>query len=271
MEKINVVTLCSGVGAQEMALKQLKRDFPNDFDFDLIAWSEIDANAIKAYQAVHSEFADRNIGDLTVYDWSQIKEPIDLLFYSTPCQSVSTAGKRKGMKEGDDAASALIWHTRRAIESLKPKVCILENVRGMVDKKNIKDFNQWQRTLEGYGYTNYTQLMNAKDYGLAQNRLRVFMVSILDCAEPFYFPKPFPLEKRLKDYLEPNVDESFYLRPEQVQRIVEHCDRKVAEGCGFKTNFNEGGGTSSTITGNYGQRETDIYIKDYENRHDEQQ
>lgn len=270
MKNINVITLCSGYGAQEMALKRLKNDYPNEFDFDVIAWSEIEPNAIKAYQAVHPEFAERNIGDLTKYDWSNIKAPIDLLFYSTPCQSVSTAGKRKGMKEGDDdAASALIWHTRRAIESLRPKVCILENVRGMVDKKNIKDFNKWQLVLDSYGYTNYTQLMNAKDFGIPQNRLRVFMVSILDCTEPFYFPKPFHLEKRLKDVLEPKVDEKYYLKPEQVERIVKHCDRKVAEGCGFRTRFETGGGTSSTITGNYGQRETDIYIKDYENGEDE--
>lgn len=79
--------------------------------------------------------------------------------------------------------------------------------------------------------------MNSRDFGVPQNRLRVFMVSILNCEKWYHFPKPFPLEKRLKDVLEDNVDEKYYLKDEQVQRIVEHCDRKIAEGCGFKTNF----------------------------------
>lgn len=264
MKKINVITLCSGYGAQEMALKRLKQDYPDVFDFDVLAWAEIEPNAIKAYQAVHPEFADRNIGDITTADWSKIKGDVDLLFYSTPCQSVSNAGKRAGMKEGSDAASALIWHTKRAIEHFKPKFLCLENVKGMVDSGNIKDFNKWQETLAELGYSNYTKILNARDFCVPQNRERVFMVSILDSDRMFHFPKKMKLEKRLKDVLEENVDEKYYLKEEQVKRIVDHCDRKVAEGCGFKTSFTDGGGYSNSITANYGQRETDPYIKERE-------
>lgn len=260
--KINVVTLCSGYGAQEMALDRLKRNYP-DFDWELLAWAEIEPNAIKAHQACHPEYADLNLGDITICDYSKITQPVDLLVYSTPCQSVSVAGQNKGMKEGSDAASALIWHTRRAIETLKPKVCILENVKGMIMGKNVKDFHKWQHVMESYGYTNYAKVLNSKDFGIPQNRERIFMVSIWG-GQSYHFPEPFKLEKRIKDILEPygTVDESFYFKPEQLLRIIAHCDRKVEEGCGFKTQFHTEDEVSGCVTAKYGQRETDPCIKE---------
>lgn len=95
--KINYVSLCSGYGAECIAFKRLKRDYP-DFDFECLAWSEIEPNAIKAHDAIHQEYIGRNLGDLTKVDWKAWHESIgsphiDLLFASTPCQSVSNAGK----------------------------------------------------------------------------------------------------------------------------------------------------------------------------------
>lgn len=178
------------------------------------------------------------------------------------CQSVSTAGKQRGMKKGDDdAASALIWHTERAIRELKPKWCVLENVKGMVCKRNKHDFDEWCGVLESYGYTNFWQVLNAKDYGVPQHRERVFMVSILGDKATFEFPKPFPLEKRLRDVLEDNVPESYYLKDEQVAKILEHSERKQAQGCGFKYNFQDMDGIAGTICTAYGQRYTDTYLK----------
>lgn len=218
MYKINVVTLCSGYGSQEMALKRLKHSYPG-FDFNILAWSEIDNNAIKAYKVCHPEFADRNAGDLTKADFGGLSN-VDLLFYSTPCQSVSVAGKRKGMKEGSDAVSSLIWHVRKIIETLKPKVLILENVKGMTDSANIKDFNKWQETIHELGYANFTQILDTSDYNIPQHRERVFMVSILNPERPFYFPKKMTLEKRLKDVLEKDVDSSYYLSDDKVEQII---------------------------------------------------
>ena len=219
--KINLITLCSGIEAQGQAMRKLCRDYPG-YDWDMLAWSEIDKDAIRAHDAIFPEYADRNLGDMTIADYSKITEPVDVLFYSTPCQSVSVAGQNKGMKEGTDAASALIWHTRRAIESLKPKVCILENVKGMIMGKNLKEFHKWQSVMESYGYTNFAKVLNSKDFGCPQNRERLFMISIRDCDRPYHFPKPFKLEKRIKDILEPygTVDESFYFKPEQLLRII---------------------------------------------------
>ena len=241
MKKIKYISLCSGYGAECIALKRLKADNPG-FDFECVAWSEIERNACQAHDAIHPEYADRNLGDMTACDYSNIQTPIDLLFYSTPCQSVSNAGRQKGMKKGDaDAASALIWHTERAIKELKPSICILENVKGMVSKRNRQDFDDWCAVLESYGYVNFWKILNSKDYGVPQNRERVFMLSILrtvDNPNPTYnFPAPFPLEKRLRDVLESNVDESYYLKPEQVQRILDHTAKHEARGNGFKHKF----------------------------------
>lgn len=226
MKKVNCVSLCSGYGAECIAMKRLKRDYPG-FDFECLAWSEIDANACKAHDAIHPEYAGRNLGDMTTCDYSAITGPVDVLFYSTPCQSVSNAGKNKGMKKGDDdAASALIWHTERAIRELRPRICILENVKGMVSKKNRPDFDEWCGVLEGYGYANFWKVLNAKDHGVPQNRERVFMVSILrtesDPNPVYNFPDPIPLTKTVKDYMEKaeDVDDSYYISQERVTNKI---------------------------------------------------
>lgn len=259
--KINIVTLCSGMEAQGQALKRLCADY-SELEWDLLAWSEIEPNAIKAHNAVFPEYADRNLGDMTKCDYSAIKDKVDMLFYSTPCQSVSCAGQRKGMKEGDDAASALIWHTRCAIRELKPRIAILENVKGMIMGENRKEFYKWQHELESYGYTNFAKVLDARDYGVAQHRERLFMVSILDCEESYHSPEPFKLEKRLKDYLETDVPESYYLKAEQVKNIIEHCDKKQAQGCGFSTQFTTQDSSVATILARYGNRQTGPYVQE---------
>ena len=105
----------------------------------------------------------------------------------------------------------------------------MENVKALVSDKFMPEFKRWMLWLQSLGYNNFTQVMNAKDYGVPQNRERVFMVSVLDDTV-FYFPKPYTLDRRLKDVLEANVDESYYLSDEKIQSIIEHCERKQAEG-----------------------------------------
>ena len=151
---LKVVTLCSGYDSQCLALERLK-EIDSDFDYELLAWSEIDSYAIKAHDALFPKWKGRNLGDMTVCDYSSIEKDIDLLFYSTPCQSLSSAGKQKGMRKGDDAASSLIWHTERAIRELSPKILILENVGAILNKRNINDFNQWMNDLSSYRYRNF--------------------------------------------------------------------------------------------------------------------
>lgn len=214
--KIKVITLCSGYDSQCMALERIRRDF--GIDYELVAWSEIDKYAIQAHDACFPEYKGRNLGDMTMIDWTQIKEDIDLLVYSTPCQSISNAGLQHGFKRDSGTRSSIIWSTLDAIDALRPRYLLLENVKAMVSQKFMPDFKLWCGALEERGYTNHWQVLNAKEYGVPQNRERVFMLSTRD-GEHFEFPKGFELKKRLKDVLEENVDERYYLREKLIERI----------------------------------------------------
>ncbi len=233
MKTIRVFEAFAGYGSQAMALKRLQRDFPDRVEFEFVGISEIEPYAIAAYNAVHGDTP--NFGDISTIDWAQVSD-FDLFTYSFPCQDISTAGKQKGFIEGSGSRSSLLWECRRAIEAKRPKFLLMENVKALVQKKFMPEFQRWIDTLAALGYVSFWQVLNAKDYGIPQNRERVFMVSILGGAT-FEFPKPFPLEKRLRDVLEENVDEQYYLSDAQTQRILAHCERKVAEGCGFKPQF----------------------------------
>jgi DNA (cytosine-5)-methyltransferase 1 len=234
MKTIRVFEAFAGYGSQAMALKRLEKEFPDKVHFEFVGISEIDSNPIKAYAAVHGDTP--NYGDISKIDWSNVPD-FDLFTYSAPCTDISAAGKQAGFEEGSGTRSSLLWECKRTIEAKHPKYLIMENVKAITQKKFLPFFRMWQEWLSGQGYVNFYKVLNAKDYGVPQNRERCFMVSILDENATFEFPKPFELERRLKDVLEDNVDEGYYLSPQQVERIVAHCDRKVAEGCGFKTNF----------------------------------
>lgn len=225
---LRVVTLCSGYDSQCLALDKLKLHYP-EFDYELIAWSEFDPEsktplerqpAVVAHNALFPQWKDRNLGDMTKIDWTQVPD-FDLLFYSTPCQSISQAGLQHGFTEGSGTRSSIIWNVRDAVVEKRPKYLCLENVKAMVSGKFVGMFNMWQRELERLGYVNYAAVLNAKDFGIPQNRERVFLTSIrIDDDYPrFYFPEPFPLEKRLKDVLEENVDEKYYLSDDMISRF----------------------------------------------------
>ena len=249
---LRVVTLCSGYDSQCLALERIKRDFP-EFDYELIAWSEFDPEtpktplekqpAVIAHNALFPQWKDRNLGDMTKIDWGG-QPDFDLLFYSTPCQSISQAGLQHGFTEGSGTRSSIIWNVRDAVKIKRPKFLCLENVRAMVSHKFVGMFNLWQKELERLGYANFAQVLNAKDYGVPQNRERIFLVSIrIDgVLEPrFFFPKPFRLERKLKDVLEEKVDEKYYLS----DKLVEGFMRTSADNS-HNHNFKptDGGGTA---------------------------
>ena len=248
---LRVITLCSGYDSQCMALERLKKAFPG-FDYELVAWSEIDKYAIRAHDAVFPQWAGRNLGDMTKIDWSRVEGDIDLLVYSTPCTSISFAGRQEGLKKGSGTVSSILWATEDAIRVLRPRWLLMENVKALVSKKFRADFDEWQRVVASYGYANCWKVLNAKDYGVPQNRERVFLVSHL--GDGLYrFPKPFTLARRLNDVLEDEPDEGYFLSGEQVERIFAYMARKRSEGCGFKPNiYRKGkGGISTTIIAGY--------------------
>lgn len=215
---LHVFTAFSGYDSQCMALDRLHRHNP-DFNYELVGWAEIDKYAIAAHNAVYPQWADRNYGDIAKIDWAQVPD-FDLFTYSSPCQDFSQAGKQAGGTEGSGTRSSLLWECRRAILAKKPKYLLMENVAALVSQKFIRLFNAWQLELESYGYRNFAKVLNAKDYGVPQNRERIFMVSVLDEQARYEFPDPMPLPLRLKDVLEPKVDERYYLKCETIEGIM---------------------------------------------------
>lgn len=220
--KIKVFTLFSGYDSQCMALDKLKAKYPQ-FDYELIGWAEIDKSAIDAHNAVYPQWAERNYGDVSKINWEQVPD-FDLLTYSSPCQDFSSAGKMMGGEEGSGTRSSLLWEVKKAIIAKKPKYLLMENVSALVSERFIWTFNEWQLELSKLGYSNFAQILNARQYGIPQNRERIFMVSILDCKDGFYFPTPKPLNTKLRDLLEDNVDESYYLSEEQISWVNEKLE-----------------------------------------------
>lgn len=191
-----------------MALKRITSNY------ECVGFSEIDKYAIKSYRAIHGD-------DIKAYgDITKMKEipECDIFTWSFPCTDLSKAGKQAGMTSG--TRSGLVYEVLRLVRDSKhkPKVLIMENVIDLIQVKFVRQFGEIQLELERMGYMNYVEVLNAKEHGVAQNRERVFMVSILGDYS-YSFPRMEKLEKRLKDYLEDNVDEKYYLNEKQIKDI----------------------------------------------------
>ena len=208
---VRVFEAFAGVGSQRMALRNL------GIDHEVVAIAEIDKFAIKSYEAIHGETI--NLGDISQIETADIPDH-DLFTYSFPCQDISVAGQGLGLDEGSGTRSGLLWECQKVITGKKPKYLLLENVKNLVGKKHKHNFDRWLDWLEEQGYTNYWKVLNAKDYGVPQNRERVFVVSILGGHEPYEFPETVELELRLKDILESEVDEKFYLSDEKTKTLI---------------------------------------------------
>lgn len=214
---MKVLSLFSGIGAFEKALDNL------GVPYELAAYCEIDKYASKSYQAIHGVSETKNLGDITKVDEKKLPKDIDLITYGFPCQDISLAGKQKGLfnEDGTQTRSGLFFEALRIIEETQPRVAIAENVKNLTSKKFAVQFGIVLDSLKAAGYNNYFQVLNAKDYGIPQNRERVFIVSIrkdIDNGE-FKFPKAFPLELRLKDMLDDEVDEKYYLSESNILKI----------------------------------------------------
>lgn len=228
MNKINLVTTFSGYDSQALAMEMLKQSHP-DIDYDLVAWCEIDQAASQAHDLIFPQYAGRNVGDITKVDWAAVKdmahgEEIDLLTYSSPCQDISQAGKQMGLTQGSDTRSALLWNVVDAIVALKPKYLLQENVKALVSKKFMPDFEKWMAKLDELGYHSKWAVVNAKEHGVPQNRERVFCISwrkdLHDESWEYVFPATKPLETVLADILEDEVDESYYLSDKAVEGFM---------------------------------------------------
>lgn len=160
-----------------------------------------------------------NLGDISLIGVKDIPQH-DLFTYSFPCQSVSVAGKGEGLEKGTGTRSSLLWECQKVIEGCKPKYLLMENVKNLLSKKFKPFFDERCEYLENLGYANYYEVLNGKDFGIPQNRERVFMISILGEHEPYEFPTGFPLELRLKDILDETVDEKYFLPKELQDKFI---------------------------------------------------
>lgn len=196
-EKIFLTTF-SGYDSQLMAADVLREWHP-DFRWTCKGWSDIDKYACQMHNLVFPQFADCALGDITKIDWHEVKRSlggreVDLFTYSSPCQDISQAGKQMGLQEGSDTRSALLWRVADAVEVLRPKYLLQENVAALVSQKFMPDFQKWLDKLSSLGYVSRWARINAKNYGVPQNRDRVFCISMRrDVAFDYRFPEPFEL------------------------------------------------------------------------------
>lgn len=219
MKKIRVFEAFSGIGAQHEGWSRLQKDFPDDVRFEFVGMSEIDPYAEISYKAAHGDVP--NYGDITKIDWEQVPD-FDMFTWSFPCTDISNAGKQAGLSADSGTRSSLAWECIKALRIKRPKWALMENVKALMQKKFAADFAQLRKEIEDLGYVNYYVVMNSKDFSVAQNRERVFMVSILrtdDAPAPTYnFPKGFPLTKCVEDYMEPaeEIGEEYYISQDRV-------------------------------------------------------
>lgn len=240
---IKVLELFAGIGACSKALERL------NIEHEIVDAVENDKFAIASFNAIHNT----NFECQDIREWNKDIE-VDLIMHGSPCQDFSIAGKQAGGDEGSYTRSSLMYETLRIVEKLKPKYVIWENVKNLLSTKHRHNFEAYLERMTELGYKNYYQVLNAKDYGVPQNRERVFSVSILD-GRKYLFPEPVPLEKKLKDYLEDEVDEKYYLSDRQVSCLINaNYDQNKR--------FYKVDGVSPTIsTMGGGQRQPKIMIK----------
>ncbi len=207
---LKLIELFGGIGACSSALTKL------GIEYEIADYVEIDKYVVKSYNAIHST----NFEPQDICEWNKDIE-VDLIMHGSPCQDFSLAGKQAGGDKDSGTRSSLMYETIRIVEKLKPKYVIWENVKNLLSKKHRHNFDAYLETMEQLGYTNYYQVLNAKDYGIPQNRERVFTVSIRkDVDKVFTFPPKQDLKLKLKDMLEENVDEKFYLSESKIQKIA---------------------------------------------------
>ena len=220
---LKVVELFAGIGSPRKALKNL------NIDHEVVAFSEIDKYAIESYRAIHDDCKTPNLGDIT-----EVKElPLcDLLVFGSPCQDISIAGNQKGIQEG--TRSGLLLEVLRLLEVASnknqlPRYLLLENVSNILSKDHVKEFREYLIFLEKLGYKNFYKILNATDYGMPQNRERLFSLSVLDKKLNYNFPPKKKLDLRLKDLLESEVDKKYFLSDEKTKAFIEKHKEKILE------------------------------------------
>lgn len=215
VSKLRLVSLFSGIGAFEEGLKRA------NIDFETVCYSEKNQVAALSYCLLHSSSFKKNRSDVRYIDGKTLKN-IDLIVHGSPCQSFSRAGKMEGGEKGSDTESSLLWESIRIIEESKPKVVVWENVPDVIAKRNKPVFEDYIRVLDETGYNSFFKIINSNDFGSAQKRRRMFVVSILreHSEDKFIFPKDREGFKPLSEYLESNPGIEFIVPNTIHQQLI---------------------------------------------------
>ena len=229
---IKLLSLFSGIGAFEKALENI------GIDYELVNYCEIDKFASKSYSLIHNVDESKNLKDVAKVDTSALPNNIDLITYGFPCQDISIAGGQKGFKDekGNTTRSGLFFEALRIIADTKPKIAIAENVKALTGKRFKREFQTVLDSLSDAGYNSYWKVLNAKNYGVPQNRERVFIVSVRKDIDNFFFsfnfPAPKALDRNLEDYLEKNVS-SYYdvTQPSMIKRLKQGRLKVIKDLC----------------------------------------
>lgn len=255
---MKALSLFSGIGAFEKALDNL------GVDYELAAYCEIDKYASRSYAAIHGVSESLNLGDITKVDEKALPHDLDLITYGFPCQDISISGRMRGLfdENGNQTRSGLFFEALRIIEETQPRVAIAENVKNLTGTTFRKQFELVLKSLEDAGYNNYWKVLNLKDFGIPQNRERVFIVSIRKDIDngTFRFPEGFPLTLRLKDVLEDEVDERFYMSDKAIDGLNRRKAQNAEKGNGFGWKPTSGEGVATTLSTSAGCKMTDNYI-----------
>lgn len=233
-KKIRLIELFGGVGCQAKAFEILEEQYPSKVEFEHYKLIEFDKYCVQSYNLLHntnfipSDITKINYNDLEIKN----DDYIYIVTYSFPCQDLSTAGLQKGMGEGSNTRSSLLWEVKRLLfegkEYIKnnpnykmPEILVMENVSAIENKLNIRNFNLWRKILEDLGYKNYTEQLNSNEFGIPQSRLRTIMVSIKDTINgKYYFPIPFKLKRDLYYFIEKNPDKKFFISQKMIDCLT---------------------------------------------------
>ena len=227
---LKVLELFGGIGAPRMALQEL------GMDFKVVDYVDVDSYAVKSYNAIYDETYEPQ----DVREWNKDIE-VDLIFHGSPCTDFSLAGTQKGGDEGSGTQSSLMYESVRIIQKLKPKYVIWENVKNVVSKTHFHNFSKYLNVLADIGYNNNYFILNAKDYGVPQNRERVFVISILGDEDFLFSPKKVENNLSLFIQADEEVEEKFFSKDNVsidnndsllfIDRIYKNRPPKITKNC----------------------------------------
>lgn len=210
---MKILELFAGIGACSKALKRL------GIDLEIVDAVEIDKYAIASFNTIH----ETNFEIQDIIEYNKVFKDLDLITHGSPCQDFSVAGKQAGGDLGSGTRSSLMYETIRIVGQNRPKYVLWENVKNLLSAKHKHNFDKYIETMNTLGYNSYYEVLNAKDYGIPQNRERVYTISIRKDIDKgnFIFPEKQKLKIRLKDVLEDNVEEKYYLSEEVASKYVQ--------------------------------------------------